>query len=687
MSMSKEDLAIGVTKRMDSRTGADVLTADSEIIEFLLDNCEIEIPSQNRFFVCVDCERLIHSVWWRRAKPWHSEIEKSELFDGAEALAYTGACDFSHTNTEWQSVISLGIYGLRERIADYAKRSSENPSKVSFYQNLLKCYDAALRFMKRAADKAAELGRGEMADGLLHLCEGKPRNLFEALQVSIVYYTLMHHFEGTYLRTLGRIDKLFYPYYVKEEATAARGLLESYMEEIDRLRAPSNIPFALSGTDEYGNDLTNELSYLWLDVYEKAKTSNTKLHVLCSKKTPEDIIKKALRCVRDGNNSIVFMSDEQVITSLKKQGAEHADAVNYHVVGCYECGAEGELTCSCNARVNVPKALEVALSGGVDMQTGRLIGLRPERATESFDDLVFEFERQLRYFSECAMKITNLYESHYSEIHSSPFLSGAYTSALEKGGDLYCDYTAKYNSSSLNAIGLATATDSLAAIKKLVYEDGVMSLDELVETLKNDWKEKEPLRLLIKNKYPKYGQGNKSVDAIAKRIVDVLSDTVSYKPNVKGGSWRLGLFSIDWRWQFGEKTAASADGRHSAETVSQNTSASFGADKEGATAHLISGASIDTTKTPNGAILDIDLHSSAVRGENGISALLSSLRTYFALGGFAVQYNVMDTEILKDAKRNPEKYPTLQVRLCGWNVLFSSLSEKEKDEFIARSIK
>ena len=136
----------------------------------------------------------------------------------------------------------------------------------------------------------------------------------------------------------------------------------------------------------------------------------------------------------------------------------------------------------------------------------------------------------------------------------------------------------------------------------------------------------------------------------------------------------------------GEKTAASADGRLSGDTLSQNTSASFGADKEGATAHLISAARIDTLKTPNGAVVDIDLHSSAVRGENGIEALVTSLRTYFELGGFAVQYNVLDTDTLLAAKIEPDKYPSLQVRLCGWNVLFSSLTEKEKDEFIARSM-
>ena len=507
------------------------------------------------------------------------------------------------------------------------------------------------------------------------------------MQTSIIYYFLQHFFDGTYLRTLGRLDRLYYPYYAQEEKTRADELLLDYMKEIDRLEAPSNIPFALGGTDADGNELINELSYIWLDIYKKAETVNTKLHLLCSDHTPEDIIKKAFQFIREGNNSIVFMSDGRVIEGLKKQGVEHNDAADYHVVGCYECGGAGELTCSCNARVNIPKALELALNGGKDMLTGKPIGLENSGHFETFESLCEEFERQMSYLCKCAMTVTDLYESHYSEIHSAPILSGTYTSALEKGGDLYLDYTAKYNSSSLNAIGLATATDSLAAIRKAVFEDKTVTLKEFTEILSSNWKDKEYFRLLIKNKYPKFGQGDVCTDAIATRIVDVLSDNVSYKPNVKGGKWRLGLFSINWRWDLGEKTAASADGRLSGETLSQNTSASFGADKEGATAHLLSVSRIDTSKTPNGAIVDIDLHSSAVRGENGLRALVTSLKTYFSLGGLSVHYNVLDTDILTDAKMNPEKYPTLQVRLCGWNVLFSSLSEAEKDEFITRSMR
>ena len=266
-------------------------------------------------------------------------------------------------------------------------------------------------------------------------------------------------------------------------------------------------------------------------------------------------------------------------------------------------------------------------------------------------------------------------------------LSATYQSALDRGADLYAGYAAKYNSSSLNAIGLGTAADSLAAIRRLVYEDGVMTLAELRDLLAADWAGKEPLRLAIRNRYPKYGMGDKKTDLLAKGIIEALSGQINGRPNVKGGHWRLGTFSINWRWELGAKTAASADGRHAGDTLSQNTSASFGADKEGATAHLISAAVFDSVHTPNGSVVDIDLHSSAVRGEAGIESLMATLETYFAMGGFSVHYNILDTETLKKAKQNPADYPNLQVRLCGWNVLFSSLSEAEKDEFIARSVR
>lgn len=687
MALTREELLDYAEKHIDPGEEIDVLKSDCDIIEFLLDNCKITIPKGNRFFVNVNCEGIPNYVLEKRAQKYSFEIVNSGLSDGQEALAFTGSYDFSHTTAEWESVISLGISGLKKRITEYAGNNKNNEKKQCFYYHILRVYNAALRFIKRASCVAMKSGKTEMSQGLVNLLDNAPNSLFEAMQTSIVYYKLQQIFDGTALRTLGRLDKLFYPYFLKEDEKKAKELVMDYIKEIDSFKTGSNIPFAIGGTDMNGNSLINELSYIFLEVYRKVQPAYTKFHLLCSDNIPADIIEKAFEAVRDGNNSIVFMSDKKIIESLEKMGEAHQDAINYHVVGCYECGGNNELTCSCNARVNLPKALELTLNNGKDMLTDKLIGLENNGNFDSYEKLYTEFKRQLKYLCNCSMRATDLYEKHYNMIHSAPILSGAYTSALEKGGDLYCDYTAKYNNSSVNAIGLATVVDSLAAIKKLVFEDKVITLERFIDILKTNWKGEEQLRLIIRKKFPKFGLGDKKTDTITKNIVEVLSDTISGKPNVKGGVYRLGLFSIDWRWGFGEKTAASPDGRLAGETISQNTSASFGADKEGATAHLISVTAIDASNTPNGTIVDIDLHSSAVQGENGIKTLAAALKTYFELGGFAVQYNILDTEVLKKAKMNPRDYPNLQVRLCGWNVLFSSLSDKEKDEFIARSVK
>ena len=686
MALNKEILLeraqkIGITNR-----NVKISSVDCDVIEFLLDNCEINIPKENRFFIRVNCAGIQNKIIAQRAEKYKEQVVELGLAEGEEVRAYTGSYDFNHTSTEWENVVTLGIYGLRKRVLEYAEKNSDE-SKREFYQNVIRVYDAALRFIKRASEVALSEGKPEMAWGLSNLSEHEPQNMFEALQTTMIYYVLQLYFDGTYLRTLGRLDQMLWQFFKHEEKEKIRELFHDYLDEVNSFQYDANIPFAIAGTDEEGNCAVNELSYLWLDVYRKAKTAYVKVHILCAENTPRDLLEQAFESVREGRNSIVFMSDKKIIESLEKLGESHEDAVNYHVVGCYECGGNNEITCSCNARVNIPKALELALNNGKDMLTGQLIGLEHNRSFTSFEELYTEFTRQLVHLCDCAMKVTDIYESHYGQIHSSPIFSGTYTAALEKGGDLYSDYAAKYNNSSVNALGLGTVTDALAAIRKLVFEDKWMTLEQLTEILKSDWKGQEQLRLLIKNKFPKFGVGDEKTDAIAMDIVEVLAASISGKPNAKGGVYRLGLFSLDWRWEFGERTAASADGRHAGETISQNTGASFGADKEGATAHLISASAMNASETPNGAVVDIDLHASSVRGQNGIKTLLATLLTYLERGGFAVQYNILDTEILKEAKLNPEKYPNLQVRLCGWNVLFSSLSDKEKDEFIARSIK
>ena len=445
------------------------------------------------------------------------------------------------------------------------------------------------------------------------------------------------------------------------------------------------MPFALGGAGEDGKTAVNKMSYILLEEYARLALSEVKLHFLYTDDTPKDFVKIALEAVRGGANSICFMGDKTVTESLVKLGENREDAREYAVVGCYECGGRGEITCSCNARVNIPKALEMALNNGYDMLSGAKLGVSCEEEPKSYEEFYRFFVLQLEELCKASITLTNAYETQYKYIHSAPVLSSTYDACVESGRDIYCDGGAKYCNSSVNAFGIATAVDSLYAVKKLVYDDKTLTLSELTEILKSNWEGNEKLRLRVKNQFPKYGMGCAEIDKTAADIVEKLSGFVNGKPNAKGGIFRLGTFSINWRWEFGEKTAATPDGRVKGEPVSQNSTASIGADREGVTAHIMSATEQDFTLTPNGSTLDVDFHASAVKGEDGLEAMNAALATFMKRGGFAAHFNVLDAKTLRAAMAKPEDYPNLQVRLCGWNVLFSNLSKVEQEEFVSRA--
>ena len=664
----------------DASAEGDVTVTDAEIIAFLLENCEFTFPETAKFFGVCNCETITRQITWRRQGELCRDALTEENRLAAAARAYSGDPDFGHTAPLWDDILKLGLPGMRQRVLDLA------PDKDSaFVQAELMVLDAASAFLIRIAPLAEAVGKPEIAAGLRHLAVHAPETLYQAMQLVIVYYTLQHHFEGTNLRTLGRLDRMFAPFADREDPDVVKALLVAFMKEIDTLRAPANIPFMLGGSDPEGNDMTSPLTQMILATYTELKPTNTKFHILCTPDTPKAFLEEAMTSVKKGANSIVFMNDPMVIRSLEKLGESHEDAVNYSVVGCYECGGAQETACTCNARLNLPKALELALHNGYDSLTGHKIGAETGCVYPSFEDLYAGFLAQIQYLAGQAMAVTDRYEEKYARLHASPFFTATYPECLRRGADVYCGYSAKYNNSSLNAIGLATAVDSLAAIRKLVYEDKRMTLEELVTVLDSNWENQTVLREIIRKKYPKYGNGNPAVDRLAGRIVADLAKTVNNTPNKKGGVYRLGLFSIDWRLDYGAHTAASADGRSAGEPLSQNTGASFGADREGATAHLHSVTAIDASDTANGCIVDLDLHASAVQGKNGTEVLMATLRTYLQKGGFAIHYNVLDTDTLVAAQQNPENYPNLQVRLCGWNVKFTELSPQAQEEFIRRS--
>lgn len=670
----------------EAQNKENVTATDYAIVEFLLDNCEIIVPEASEFFVRTNVgkdgkrvQRVMKVERVNAIKPtFYTEAHRAGIVN----YGYAGYDDFGHTAPVWDSIMRLGLGGLKKRIAE-RKGPAKNPD---FAPGLLRIFDATERFMYRAADAAEAAGKTRMAKGIRNLATNAPSNLFEGFQMTLVFYGLQQFFDATDIRTMGRLDQLLQPFYEREpNKESIQQLAHQYMLEIDALQAAANMPFALAGTDGKGVSQVNDMSYVLLNAYAATKLSETKLHILCNPDMPRDFLQICMQCVKDGGNSLVFINNQQMVDGLVKLGIDRDDAAAYAIVGCYESSAREEIPCSCNARMSLPKALEVTLHGGKDAISGDLIGVEAPVAFESYEELMAGLFANIAHFAKGAMAITNEYESRYAQIHASPFFSSCMASCVEKGADAYADYGAAYNNSSINIIGMGTLVDSLYTIRKLVYEDKRLTLQQFIEILDTNWEGQELLRGIIRNKLPKYGVGNKDVDAIATRVFNHLSDCINNVPNVKGGVYRLGILSIDWRKAWGEHTAASADGRKQGETLSQNASATFGMDKEGPTGHILSVASMDGTDAVNGLVLDIDLHSSAVRGENGTNVLIATLETMLQAGGQTVHYNILDTDTLRDAQEHPEKYPNLQVRMCGWNVLFTHLSRKSQDEFIHRS--
>ena len=282
------------------------------------------------------------------------------------------------------------------------------------------------------------------------------------------------------------------------------------------------------------------------------------------------------------------------------------------------------------------------------------------------------------------MDIMRKYESLYGVTNPFPILSATMESCVKQGKDAY-QSGAKYNNSSVTYFGIATVVDSLCAIKKYVFVDKLIGLDELCEILKNNWRGNECLHNSVLKYGTRYGVNNSDANALTGDLTDFCADIVNNKPNGRGGIFKAGLFSIDHCYEFGEYTAATPDGRLNKEPISKNLNAVTGMDIKGVTSLILSASSIDHTRFPNGTVLDFVLHPTAVQGQEGLETMYNLVKTYFDLGGLGIHGNVLDKDILKKAQKNPEEYSTLQVRLCGWNVFFVDLSKAEQDDFIKQA--
>ena len=627
---------------------------------------------------------------------WEQEIRetalKDEFHNTQEAYrtgAYSASSDFGHTSPNSKLLLDIGFSGLLDRVNHFSTRDHLTQKQQAFYESCKISLEAVICFIKRLAEAIKPINP-ENSTALYNIAQGKPRNIYEAMQLLIVYFFLHENVGATRIRTLGRLDVLLYPFFRSdiENGTYTRAeikeMIKFFFHKFWAAKVPFDLPLCLGGIDENGTEVTNELTYLLVEVYNELDIHSPKIHIRVSDNTPEDFVKLVLKCIRGGNSSFVFVNDETVIKSLTNVGIQEQDARNYVPIGCYEPAVWGkEIGCTGGAGVNLAKAVEFAMTNGIDFKTGAQISIQTGDI-HTYEDFLSAVKSHIRYMTQQALDYVRKIERYYGQIGPDPLLSATYDKSVENGIDVY-EGGAEYNNSSLSFYSIASLVDAVSAVKRLVFEDRRVTFSALREMLKNDWTNNERLRRIAKNIPEKYGNNNPAADAITRELSDFCSSLVNNQPNSRGGVFKAALFSIDYFVYYGQRTMATPDGRIAGEVLSKNLCACVGCDKQGVTALIHSAAQIDHAKFPNGTVLDIVLHPSAVSGEEGLDAFYALLKTYMVKGGMALHGNVFNPVDLKKAQQEPERYKNLQVRVCGWNAYFVNLSKVEQNCFIKQS--
>ncbi len=627
---------------------------------------------------------------------WEQEIIKKNLPDiharawtAYECGAYKAASDFGHTSPNSKLLLDIGFTGLLDRVNEYSKREDLSEKQAEFYLSCKICLEAILCFIKRLA-KAIEPYSKENSIALYNLAKGAPHNIYEAMQLLIIYFFMHEYIGGTRVRTLGRLDVLLYPFYKNDiecgrfDKAEIKEMIKFFFHKFWSARVPFDLPLCLGGLDEDGKDVTSEISYLLVEAYNELNIHSPKIHIRVSDQTPEDFVKLVLGCIRGGNSSFVFVNDSTVIKSLINVGIKEKDAKNYVPIGCYEPAVWGkEIGCTGNGGVNLAKAVELAITNGTDWRSGKQISVKMGEIT-SYEDFLSAVKAHIKFMVESGLDYIREIEKYYGEIGPDPILSAMYERSVETGVDVF-EGGAEYNNTSYYFYFIASLVDSVCAVKRLVFEEKRISFASLCDVLKNNWEGNERLRLIAKSISEKYGNNNLIADELTKELSSYCASLVNNKPNSRGGVFKAALFSIDHFVAYGTKTMATPDGRLAGEVLSKNLCATVGQDKNGITALINSATKIDHTLFPNGTVLDVVLHPSAVNGDDGLDAFYALLRTYLTKGGLALHGNVFNPEDLKKAQKEPEKYKNLQVRVCGWNAYFVNLSKVEQDCFIKQA--
>jgi formate C-acetyltransferase len=368
-----------------------------------------------------------------------------------------------------------------------------------------------------------------------------------------------------------------------------------------------------------------------------------------------------------------------------RAGKSLEDAREGGCSGCIETGSFGKEAYILTGYLNLPKILELVLNNGIDPVTGKAVGLATGAPDgfEGFDDVFDAFVKQLNHMVALKIKVNNVIEQLYASSAPAPFLSVVIQDCIANGRDYY-DGGPRYNTNYIQCCGIGTITDSLSAIKVHVYEKRAITMSALVQTLKTNFEGQEALRQRLFNRTPFFGNDDDRADRIMQRVYAALFSAIDGKPNTKGSGYHLNMLSTTCHVYFGKKLGATANGRMAGMPISDGTSPSHGADRNGPTAVVKSLGKMDQLKS-GGTLLNQRFLPDVLANESGIVNLAHLIRAYFKLNGHHIQFNVVDPEMLRRAQQTPDEFRHLLVRVAGYSDFFVDLDLDHQEEIIART--
>ena len=554
---------------------------------------------------------------------------------------------------------------LSRGLLDYKKDAD------SYGQQMI---DALIDLCDRYAETAREQGRNDIAETLAQVPRYPARNFRQALQmIRIINFAAW--LEGNYHITMGRFDLYCWPYLQADlesgahtEETALDLLCDfflSFNKDTDLyfsiLRGDNGQSITLGGVDKAGKPVFNTLSRLCLLASKRLQVIDPKINIRVNKETPLEIYELGSELTAVGLGFPQYTNDDIVIPGLMKLDYALEDARDYAIAACWEI-----IVPTLSADIINVGALSLAKV--VDKAFHEAL-----HTAKDFEEFYASVKAGIR--AECDVITGSMRDLWFIP---SPFYGMFFPAEdISKGG--------KYNNFGIHGTGVATAADSLAAIKKYVFEEKSISPDDYIAAVDGDFAGYPELLAKLRYDTPKMGNDDDFVDDIAVRLLADFAEALEPKRNCRGGRFRAGTGSAMYYLWHAEQIGASPDGRRKGEGLGTNYSASLYARNQGPFSIVKSFSKPDLTRTCNGGPLTLEFHSSTFHSRDGIQKLALLVRSFVELGGHQIQLNTVDADTLKDAQANPEKYPQLIVRIWGWSAYFVELDKRFQDHVIARS--